>query len=165
MTHGIFIGRFQPITIAHVNIINQISIENENGTIFIVKGKETSKNKESNPFGINIQLMMLEKIIPDNITIKVLPSAFFVDEINTYDNDKFVLYSGSDRIKSYERFKGYMNEGKELDTKEIERSNQDVSATQVRLALHDDDEETFKKMVPYKIHTMYSILKDINNIN
>ena len=163
-THGIFIGRFQPVTKAHEDIIKKIGRENNISTIFIIKGKESSKDKELNPFDIDIQKQMLESIKPDNVKIKVLPTAFFVDEINTYFDDHFRLYAGSDRIKSYNRFKGYMDEGKSLDTKEIKRIDADISASKVRDALKVGDEITFKKMVPIKIHNMYSTLKGINNI-
>ena len=162
-THGIFVGRFQPVTTAHENIIKCIGMENEVATIFIVKGKMSSKNKELNPFDIDIQKEMLESIKPSNVTIKILPSAFFVDEINTYDDNKFIIYAGSDRIKSYEKFKGYMEGDKSLDTREINRNDSDVSASKVRKALTNCDVKTFKKLTPNKIHTLYDILKNINN--
>lgn len=159
-THGIFIGRFQPVTKAHENIINKIGNENKVATIFLIKGKESSKNKEINPFDTKIQKIMLDSIKPTNVDVKILPTAFFVDEINTYSDDNFILYAGSDRIKSYDRFKSYMEDGKVLDTKEIKRSDCDISASKVRESLLNDDKTTFNRMTPIKIHKMYNTLRD-----
>lgn len=159
-TVGVFSGRFQPCTKKHVQIIEQMSRENDSAIVFLVKGKETSKDKELNPFNEEMQIKMLNKILPNNAEIIVIDTGFFPEELNEMTNNKFVVYSGSDRVKSYEKYNDYMNEGKELSCKEIDRSEDDISATRVREALINDDEDSFKELTDKRIHGMYKELKE-----
>lgn len=161
--HAIFSGRFQPITKAHASIIETIGKENKSGTIFLVKGKATSKDKEANPFDAEIQQKMLEKIAPKNVQIKIIPTGFFVDELNEMPYDNFVAYAGTDRVGAYKRFTSYLEEGKTLEIKEIKRGDDDISATKVRDALKNGDEKEFKKLTDSRIHSMYNELKEIIN--
>ena len=157
-TVGLFTGRFQPLTKAHTDIINTLSKENKKGIIFLVKASK--KDEEKNPFDEEIQRKLLEEIIPDNIEIVTLKSGFFVDYINELEENNFVLYSGTDRIKSYERFKSYLADGKSLLIEEIKRGDDDISATKVRAALKTDDYDTFKKLTDSRIHKYYNELKE-----
>ena len=156
---GIMIGRFQPVTKAHTSIIEKISKENKTGIIYLVKGKKSSEDKEKNPFDSDIQIKMLEKIIPSNISIEIISSAFFVDELKTMKESKFVIYAGSDRVKSYKSFEKYLEDDKTLEVKEIKRTDEDISATKVRDSLKNDDLDTFKSLTPKNIHSMFNELK------
>lgn len=160
-TVGIFSGRFQPATLAHSNIIDTMSKENDKGIIFLVKGKKSSEDKDKNPFDAEIQKKMLELIAPKNVEVRIISSGFFVGELNKMQEDNFVAYAGTDRLTSYERMASYMEEGKTLKVKEIKRTNEDISATKVRESLRDGNEEMFKKLTNPKMHKMYNELKDI----
>jgi len=160
-THGIFSGRFQPVTLAHARIIKRITKENTKATIFLVKGKKTSEDKEKNPFDAEIQKKMLEAVAPSNVDIQIINSGFFVDNLNEMPENKFVAYAGSDRLKAYEKFTKYMDEGKTLEIKEIKRTDDDISATKVRNALKEGDEKEFKKLTPKEIHNMFDELREI----
>ena len=162
-TVGIFSGRFQPVTLAHAKIIEMMSKENDSGIVFIVKGKMTSEDKKRNPFNVEIQKKMLELVAPKNIEIKIIPTGFFVDELNKLKNTKFVAYAGSDRIKAYTSFQKYMENGNTLEIKEIKRTDEDISATKVRTTLKNNDEEEFKKLTSPKIHKMFKELKKFIN--
>ena len=156
---GIFVGRFQPLTKAHTDIINLIATENDKGIIYIVKGKNTSADKKTNPFDIDIQKKLLEAVIPSNITIEILPSAFFVDELNKLDDIIFNVYAGTDRVAGYKKFSQYMEDGRILNVREIKRSDEDISATKVRLSIIEDDYDTFKTLTDVRIHKYYDELK------
>jgi len=160
-THGIFSGRFQPVTKAHAQIVQTIGKENKSGTIYLVKGKKSSEDKERNPFDADTQKKMLELIAPKNVKIEIISSGFFVDKLNEMTDTKFVAYAGSDRIKAYEKFKSYMDEGKTLEVREIKRTDEDISATKVREALINNDIEAFKKLTDKKMHKMFEELKAI----
>jgi len=162
-THGIYSGRFQPLTKAHTMIIEKMAKENDSGTVFLVKGKKTSKDKDKNPFDSDIQLEMLKKVLPKNVEVKILPTGFFIDELNEMSYNHYNIYAGTDRVKMYKGFKKYLDEDKTLDITTIARTDEDISATKVRDALKNDDEETFKKMTSSKIHSMYEDLKNIIN--
>lgn len=158
---GILTGRFQPITSAHTDIINQVSKENKRGIVFLVKGKGTSKDKEINPFDEDIQKKLIEAVLPDNMSVQIINTGFFVDDINLLAENEFTLYAGTDRVKRYESFKSYIGEGKTLNIKEISRTDDDVSATKVRTALKEDDKATFEQMTDKRIHKFYNELKDL----
>ena len=162
-THGIFSGRFQPVTKAHADIIETIGKENKKGTIFLVKGKDTSKDKEKNPFDVDMQKKMLEAVAPKNVQIKIIPTGFFVDDLNEMPDKNFIAYAGSDRVGAYKRFTSYLDEDKTLEIKEIKRGDDDISATQVRVALKNDNEDGFKKLTDKRVHKMYDELKEIIN--
>ena len=159
-THGIFVGRMQPVTKAHADIITRIGKENATGTIFLVKGKASSKDLEKNPFSAETQKKMLEKIAPKNVKIKIIPSGFFVDFLNATTDKNFVVYGGSDRIKAYEKFSAYLDDGKKMKVEEIPRTDDDISATKVRKALLDNNEKLFKTLTNSAIHSMYQTLRD-----
>ena len=74
--------------------------------------------------------------------------------------------TGTDRMKTYsyqvdkEEYRNDLNVRPDFGLFEITRGDNDVSATQVRNAMLEDDEKTFKKLTPRAIHGMYSELKD-----
>ena len=158
-THGIISGRFEPVTKIHASIIERIGKENKKGTIFIVNGKTTSKDKIRNPFSVYDRIKMLEAIKPNNVDIKVISTGFFVDELNEMEDTNFIIYAGSDRVDRYRKYSSYMNEGKNLTSKEIKRVDDDISATKVREALINNDRETFKNMTDERIHEMFEELQ------
>jgi cytidyltransferase-like protein len=154
---GLFVGRFQPLTKAHTDIIETIAKENDKGIIFLVKAKK--KDVEKSPFDEEIQKRLLNEIIPKNIDIVVLPSGYFVDYINELPYSTFNIYAGTDRVSSYDRFSQYMADDKTLTAKEIKRSDEDISATKVRNALKSDDRESFEKLTDKRIHKYYDELR------
>lgn len=158
---GILSGRFSPVTQAHADIIKQISEENERGIVFLVKGKATSKDKDVNPFDADVQLKLIEAVLPSNMTVQIIPTGFFPDEINKMDEKEFTIYAGSDRIETYAKWASYMEDDRVLHAKEIERTNEDISATKVRTALREDDKLTFEAMTPNEIHGFYEELHSL----
>jgi len=156
---GIFVGRLQPPTKAHLKIFNLMSKENKNNIIFLVKGKKTSEDKLVNPFDEKMQRKMLKKILPKNFEVMVLPSAYFVGELNSMSkNSIYTLYAGSDRIKRYKDFEKYLSKGIILKFKEIPRNDDGISATKARKALKEKNSNEFKKYVPNTIANCFEEL-------
>lgn len=99
--------------------------------------------------------------------IIVLPSAA-IDKMFNALRPKYepILWgTGTDRMKSYgyqvnnDSYRDQLNVNKDFALFEIPRSDDNISATNVRNAMLDGDEKTFKKMTPKGIHKMYSTLK------
>lgn len=155
LTVGVISGRFQSVTKAHVEIIERLAEENDRGIVFLVKGKATSKDKERNPFDEDIQKRMLERILPENVEIMVIPTGFFMDKLNESEYSNFVLYTGTDRFESYQKQASYITEGKTLEVKEVKRVDEDISASKVRASLVERDEESFKSLTDERLHDMF----------
>ena len=159
-TVGVFSGRFQPLTKAHQQIIDRIGKENDKGVVFLVKGKETSKDKEQNPLNKSLQLKLLKTILPENVEVKVIASGFFPDELNLMSNSDFTVYTGTDRVKAYESFVQYMEDDRTLVVKDINRTDKDISSSKVRDALRKGNKRMFQKLTPIEIHPFYEELRN-----
>lgn len=156
---GIFSGRFQPPTKAHAHIIEIMSKENYKNIIFLVKGKKTSKDKERNPFDEEIQIKLLKSICPHNVEVKVISTGFFIKELNEMEESSFILYTGSDRFDSYNKYPEYMEEGKVLEVKKISREDADISASKVRKALINNNKSSFESLTDDRNYNMFEKLK------
>jgi len=156
---GILVGRFQPVTKAHTNIIKQMEKDNVKNIIFIVKGKLTSKNKEDNPFDLDLQQKMLNLVKNNNTQIIEINTGFIPDALNSRDEKKFTLYTGTDRKLDYERMCKYLNKDISLYIKEIKRNSEDISATKIREALSKNNKKIFENLTPEAIHSLYEELK------
>ena len=163
----VFMGRFQPPTKAHLEILKTIHQEtNLPVVIAIVKGAKSSLNKTKNPFDYNLQKTILLHCLNNNYQIIQVSSGFigeFVDILRNQGKEPVILYCGSDRLAGYEkqvnRYKSVLNLN--LSIKEIPRSNSSISATKVRHALLNDDFEQFKQLTAKCEWQYYDQLKSI----
>jgi cytidyltransferase-like protein len=168
---NMFVGRFQPFTLGHAKVIE--TIHKQNGypvVIFLIKSK-TKKAEDAfkRPYDEETQLAMLERLkssypIED---VKILPTAAIDKMFNELrpQYEPVLWGTGTDRMKVY----GYQVDKQEyrddLDVRddfglfEIPRSGKNISATQVRNAMLDDNEKLFKKLTPKGVHGMYGELK------
>lgn len=153
---GLFVGRMQPPTKAHMKIIEKMSAENEKCIIFLVN----SVQSELNPFNSMTRISLLEDMIPSNVSIVTLPNAFFIDYINEMEDENFMIYAGTDRIVQYIKFASYLKDGKTMASREISREVDDISATMVRESLLNNDIDKFKELTDDRIHQYFDILKE-----
>ena len=172
MPVNMFVGRFQPFTLGHAKVIENMNKQNGYPVvIFLIKSKTKKKEDAfSRPYDEDTQVRMLEALkstypIQD---VFILPSAG-IDLMFNELRPKYepVLWgTGTDRMKTYsyqvdkEEYRNDLNVRPDFGLFEITRGDNDVSATQVRNAMLEDDEKTFKKLTPRAIHGMYTELKD-----
>ena len=152
--NGYLLGRLQPLTISHSNIIEKMKIENDNVTILLVKGKGTSKDKGRNPLCVQTQIELIKEVHPD-VNVEIISTGYFPDYIE--DMSKATVYTGTDRLKAYTN----MAKDSGVTIKEIERTDDDISASKVRQSLIDDDYKSFQTMTPIEIHKYYDRLKSV----
>ncbi len=165
----IFIGRFQPVTKAHADIINKMVTDYKSYEpfVFIVRGKKTSLDKTTNPLNENEQIDFINRSI-DNEKLKhvhVVPSAYLGDITDIIRKEGFeptLLLCGTDRVKGYqEMIRDCKDEYKiNIDVKEIERDDSDISATKVRQAVVDNDIEAFKELTSNLNEDDFKTLKE-----
>lgn len=167
---NIFVGRFQPFTLGHVKVFEQMY--KKNGlpvVVFLVRGGKPDPGKR--PFTDELQQAMFAEMAKQ---YSFLEAAFVVPNgaIDTLFATARPAYEpmmwgyGTDRKRAYDAMINKPEYREELGVDpgftgfEIFRTDEDISASKVRNALVIDDESTYKKMTPKSIHRFYKILQD-----
>jgi len=167
-----FVGRFQPFTLGHAKVLE--TIHKENGypvVVLLVKAKNKKKEDAfKRPYDEKTQLDMfkaVQKQYPFLKEIFVIPTGGIDTMFNamrpTYEP---VLWgTGSDRMKTYgfqvnkDSYREDLGVRSDFGLFEIPRTDNNISATQVRNAMLDGDEGLFKSTTPKALHKMYGELK------
>lgn len=172
---NIFVGRFQPFTLGHIKVAEELKKKNGLNTVmFLVKSKNKSKDDfQKRPFDLDIQSKMLDKItneykiISDYFVINTAAIDVIFNELRSKGYEPVLWGTGTDRLKSYsyqvdnENYRKDLNCLDEFSLYEIQRGDEDVSATKVRNAIKEDDFDTFKSIMPKSLHSMYDEFKEI----
>tara|TARA_Y100000385_G_scaffold103205_2_gene106708 strand:- start:2869 stop:4713 length:1845 start_codon:yes stop_codon:yes gene_type:complete len=169
---NMFVGRFQPFTLGHAKVIDTISKQNGHPVVVILIKSKTKKKEDAfkRPYDEETQLAMLNKLKSKYPIEKVyiLDRAAIDYMFNAMRADGYepVLWgTGTDRLKTYSyqvdkpEYRESLNCREDFGLFEIPRSGKNISATQVRNAMLDGDEKTFKKLTPRPIHGMYTELR------
>ena len=169
---NMFVGRFQPFTLGHAKVLE--TIHKENGypvVVLLVKAKKQKKEDAfKRPYDEKTQLDMfkaVQKQYPFLKEIFVIPTGGIDTMFNamrpTYEP---VLWgTGSDRMKTYgfqvnkDSYREDLGVRSDFGLFEIPRTDDNISATQVRNAMLDGDEKLFKSTTPKALHKMYGELK------
>lgn len=167
---NIFVGRFQPFTLGHVKVFEQMYKKNGYPVVvFLVRSGKP--DPEKNPFSEELQQAMfasMAKQYPFLEASFVVPNGgidtLFATARPTYEP---VMWGyGTDRKRAYDgminkpEYREQLGVDPEFTGFEIQRSDDDISASKVRNAIAIDDENTFKKMTPKSIHNFYKTLQD-----
>jgi nicotinamide mononucleotide adenylyltransferase len=167
---NIFVGRFQPFTLGHVKVFEQMYKENGLPTVvFLVRSGKP--DPEKTPFDEELQQAMFAEMAKQ---YPFLEAAFVVPKAGIDDlfaavrpaYEPMMWGFGTDRKKNYEyminkpEYREQLGVDPDFKGYEIFRTDDDVSASKVRNALKIDDEKTFKKMTPKSIHKFYKTLQD-----
>lgn len=170
---NIFVGRFQPFTLGHVKVFEQMN--KENGlpcVVLLVRGKKV--DKEKSPFDEDIQIAMFEELKKEYSFLEaifVIPTAAIDAIFNTLrPTYEPVLWGyGTDRKKAYDyqienpKYREALNVLDDFHGFEIKRTDEDISASKVRQALLLDDEKLYKSLVPKSMYSQFEVLKNIMN--
>lgn len=143
---ALVIGKFRVFTNGHLKMINKALKESDNVVIGLVSGK-------SGNYTQGLRFDVLNKVFKGNPKVKIINlqngnlfTAFKKAEININK-----IYCGSDRLKEYQKMLQFSNWTNVI---EIERSNEDISASKVISNLND--ETYFKNNTPEPVWTFYN---------
>lgn len=168
---NMFVGRFQPFTLGHAKVVKAIYEQNGYPVVIILVKSKTRKAEDAfkRPYDEQTQMEMLDQVK------KELPieDVFIIDRgaIDVMFNTLRPKYepvlwgTGTDRIASYAgqvekpTYRSELNCREDFQLFEIPRTGKNISATQVRNAMLEDDFKLFKKLTPKSIHGMYNDLK------
>ena len=169
---NMFVGRFQPFTLGHAKVLE--AIHKENGypvIVFLIKAKTKKVGDDfRKPYSEDLQVQMFKQVQKQYKFLKeiIILDRAAIDYMFNAMRPKYepVLWgTGTDRMKSYgyqvnnDSYRDQLNVRSDFGLFEIPRTDDNISATQVRNAMLDGDEKTFKKMTPKAIHGMYGTLK------
>jgi cytidyltransferase-like protein len=169
---NMFVGRFQPFTLGHAKVLEAMYKENGHPVVvFLIKAKNRKKGDEfRKPYSEDLQIKMFKQVQKQYKFLKeiIVLDRAAIDYMFNALRPKYepVLWgTGTDRMKSYgyqvnnDSYRDQLNCRADFGLFEIQRTDNNISATQVRNALLDDNEKDFKKYTPKAIHNMYDTLK------
>ena len=157
-SNALVIGRFQPLTLGHVKVINEAFKKGaKNVVIGIVKGAKSSEDKERNPFSVEDQIKMIESSFAgdDRVKYGVISSGVVRQAMTDLPYIFKYFVFGKDR----KEYKDQLAKLRDIVPIEVERSDEEISATKVRDALRSGDKKTFESMTPAGMHSMYDELR------
>jgi hypothetical protein len=138
----------------------------KNSYILLVKGGKSSEDKKANPFNIEIQKKMYEKILPSHVKLQIVSNGYLPDILKELPGNNYALYCGPDRIEGYRRQLKSLTDGNKMtiiNTEELVPRKEGVSGTKFREALRNNDKEAFQKVAPKELWSMFEELKEIIN--
>lgn len=165
---GMVVGRFEPIHLGHEKIID-ISLNSCSKTALLVTYNEQDKN---NPYSYEYVMHLINKIYSDEIKdgrLKIIPfkndikfnekyGEKLIDTVSNVclQNPDFIVY-GSD--KNISKCFGE-NLRKDLFEIKVSRDEYNISATDIRNALQNNDIEFVRKNLDPKIYDEIENLKN-----
>lgn len=163
MICDMFLGRMNPPTNAHINIIKSM----KNPPVIVLVRAIKVVDRVRNPFPVEYQREMLLKVVP-NATIVEWKDGYVPDiiqHLKEQDIQVANVYAGTDRCTEYDGMINRANKTLEeqITTKiiEVKRSHEDISATKVRESLRTRDLVGFKKMMPKILHEEFEYMSKI----
>lgn len=161
----LFVGRFQPVTIAHEDIIREM----DRPVIAVVRGNKTSKDALRNPFPFSYQVALINTVCPEAEVIEVKTGYVpdIIAKIRESGFDVRKLYCGTDRKYEYLRQITKINKTLSEEQKIIceiyveDRTCSEISATMVRTSLRKGDFDKFVSLIPECVREEYKTMKDM----
>lgn len=159
---AVLMGRFQPPQKGHLKMYSEAGTSGLPVEIFVIRGEKSDPKKS--PFPIELQEKMFAAVFEEVPPIFLAPTGFigdFVHFLRARGMEPKVFYCGSDRVKTYQsQLDRYsQNWNLKAEVKEVQRSDEDVSATAVRQALTDGDRDRFAEMTSESALTLFDELK------
>lgn len=166
---NIIIGRFQPFTLGHLKCAQEA--QRRLGIKSVLLVINTVKQDARHPFLTKQIEKILDKMCKEEPTLTgyvLVKNADIVKNVEILREAGYEPVSwtcGTDRYAQYETMvKKY---GKDIDLDdnfeviEVKRGDEDISATAVRQALRDNDEDTYIGLVPNTWRRQFVFLRDI----
>jgi len=157
MSKALFVGRFQPLHIGHMQDIKKAVQENDE--LIIVIGSAQYSHEPDNPFSKEERLEMIKRSLkPDNYKIICLDdvhddyrwTSMLIDAAGQFD----VAYSGNEKVRMLLADAGFRVE----DVKMVEG----ISSTIIRNRIRND--EPWHDMVPAEVAAYIEEIKGVQRI-
>lgn len=149
---ALVVGRFSPPTRAHVEMVRDAILKYDKVVLNIV---DSGKTDDQNPFPIELRVEMWKKIFP-TLDIQTSKTGNLITIINKAERNINAVVCGTDRVETYKK---QLARSPDVVVDEVERLEDDISATKVRQALKDDDKNIFWSMMYPSHYDFYDDLK------
>jgi len=158
--NALFLGRMQPPTKAHIAIIEKALKKFNKVYVAIIKGAKSDPYK--NPFELDLQNKMIKSIFGNKVKLiefKIGYIPYIINDIEqNYGDEITAVLAGTDRAESYQKQLDRA-ELYDVDVIEIPRTGADVSATELRNSIRENDYNNFKKNIDKRLLSFFDILK------
>ena len=166
---NIIIGRFQPFTLGHLKCAQEA--QRKLGIKSVLLVINTVKQDARHPFLTKQIEKILDKMCKEEPTLTgyvLVKNADIVKNVEILREAGYEPVSwtcGKDRYNQYETMvKKYgkdINLDDNFEVIEVKRGDEDISATAVRQALRNNDEDTYISLVPNTWRRQFVFLRDI----
>lgn len=162
---NLIIGKFQPFTLGHMKMVDKLYSINKLPTYIVsVRRKDPIISESLTEEMFKLLLKNYPKEIAGFSYIDKGLLGFGVGRAREHDYETKLIGCGSDRVKDYERQLDYiLNKGIIKDPNvriiEIERGDEDISATKVRESIVNDDMNYLKTSFPKCLFKLLPKLK------
>lgn len=166
---NIIIGRFQPFTLGHLKCAQEA--QRRLGVKSVLLVINTVKQDARHPFLTKQIEKILDKMCKEEPTLTgyvLVKNADIVKNVEILREAGYEPVSwtcGTDRYAQYETMvKKYgkdINLDDNFEVIEVKRGDEDISATAVRQALRNNDEDTYISLVPNTWRRQFVFLRDI----
>lgn len=154
--NAIFIGRMQPPSKMHIQIIRQGLQNYHRVVVAIVKGKKSAH--DLNPFSFETQEEMIRAAFPGekNIDIIQVSTGNLFTAMQKSKRNVNAVLCGEDRKEGYI---AQLSQNPEIRVVTFNREKDSVSGTKLREALKNDDKQTFEKNIDKNLTKFYDKLR------
>lgn len=162
-SNSLFIGRFQPFTKMHAEIVKNYTNQTRDGKKFnnvVICIIDTKKRTERSPFDGALVKRLIQSVLPDAIIIEATSGNILSILRKSPKQIKYIL-AGSDRIDTYAA--QIANKGTGAEMIEIDRTVP-ISATDAREAIAAGNKKEFLKFCPKEELKFWEQMKGLIDI-
>ena len=161
---GVLVGRFQPLHIGHIDMINKAVRICSGVGVFIGSSQESGTAK--NPLSFELRKEMLERVFGNLVKVHPLPDAglgnvslwgeYVLDQILKFYPKLPDLFITGKEARRISWFSGTRGSG--IAELQIPKTI-DISASELREFLIKGDRTSWERYTPEKIHPMYETIR------
>ena len=155
---NVMVGRFQPLTNGHLKCVETAWEKKGVPTVLCMVNTKEEKVDERKPFPSSLLLPIYEELSKTTHidSIELVVNADIVKIGERLLEKGLEIYSwtcGTDRYEAYSNMASKYHDqahlSEDFEMIEVERSDEDISATIVRDSIYKNNLETFLKMTPF----------------
>jgi phosphopantetheine adenylyltransferase len=152
---ALFIGRMQPPTKLHLQIIREGLKDFDNVVVALVKGKKSEL--KDNPFPFDLQKEIINEVFP-NVEVIQVGTGNVLTAMNASSENINAVLCGTDRVEGY---RNQLKTNPEIAVVETSRDPDGVSGTKLRQALIDGNKAEYERNADPKTYKFYDRLRSV----